>query len=127
MRLGEAQRFDADYEDSVILFCLDFIVHALEELKSQCCFFVVLDNVSTMNLSSWKLFDLVSSQCNFLVLVMNIQTRTSFFAGVDQETHASDFDFKVLPDEECLSYYRKNLKPREHDIFNIADMGPLQK
>ena len=68
--LGEGQRFDADYEDSIILFCLDFIVHALEELRGQCCFFVVLDNVSTMNLSSWKLFDLVSSQCNFLVLVM---------------------------------------------------------
>ena len=33
----------------------------------------------------------------------------------------------MLPDEECLSYYRKNLRPREHDIFSVADMGPLQK
>ena len=39
----------------------------------------------------------------------------------------SDFEFKILPDEECLSYYRTNLKPREADLFNIADMGPLQK
>ena len=89
--LEDGERFDADYEDSIILFCLDFIVHALEELKSQCCFFVVLDNVSTMNLSSWKLFDLVSSQSNFLVLVMNIQTRTSFFENMNKETDVSDF------------------------------------
>ena len=102
-------------------------MHALEQLKDQCCFFVVLDNVSTMNLSSWKLFDLVSSQCSFLVLVLNIQTRTSFFAGIDQETNVSEFDFKIKQDEECLSYYRKNIKPREVELFSVADMGPLPK
>jgi hypothetical protein len=26
-----------------------------------------------------------------------------------------------------LSYYKKNIKPREREIFNIADMAPLSK
>ena len=50
--LEDGERFDADYEDSIILFCLDFIVHALEELKSQCCFFVVLELPRALSFST---------------------------------------------------------------------------
>lgn len=57
----EGERFQADFEDCVILFCLDFILQALEDLRRSLCFFIVFDNVSMMNITSWKLFDLVSS------------------------------------------------------------------
>ena len=57
----KGERFEADYEDSIILFCLDFILQALEGLRSTCCFFLVFDNVSYMSVTSWKLFDLIAS------------------------------------------------------------------
>ena len=75
----QGERFEADFEDSVILFCLEFILQALEELRNTCCYFVVFDNVSLMSITSWKLFDLIASQPNLLVIVMCLQTRDSYF------------------------------------------------
>lgn len=66
----DGERFDPDYEDSIIVFCLDFILQALEELSNVCCFFVIFDNASLMNVTSWKLFDCVSSQPNLLIMAM---------------------------------------------------------
>ena len=46
---------------------------------------------------------------------------------MDQDKNVSEFDFKIKEDEECLSYYRKNIKPRENELFSVADMGPLPR
>lgn len=32
-----------------------------------------------------------------------------------------------LKDEECRQYYRRQIKPREYQIFSIADMAPISK
>ena len=87
----EGERYDADYEDTVILFCLDFILQALEELQSFCCFFVILDNVSSMGVTSWKLFDLVSSQPNLLIIVTCIRTEQRYFQSIQTDRHVSSF------------------------------------
>jgi hypothetical protein len=53
------ERFDPEYEDILTVFCVDFIQHTLEALKEKYCYVVVFDNAEKMNLSSWRLFDLV--------------------------------------------------------------------
>ena len=123
----DGERYDSDYEDTVILFCLDFILQALEELQSACCFFVIFDNVSSMGVTSWKLFDLVSSQQNLLIMAMCIRTEQKYFESIETEKHVSSFHFEFEEREETISYYMKYIKPRENEIFNIADMAPISK
>lgn len=121
------EHYDADFEDTVILFCLDFITQALEELHETCCFFVFFDNVSSMRVSSWKLFDLVSSQPNLLIMTMCIRTDQRYFQPTQTENQASCFRFTIDDAEDTQSYYKKYIKPRELEIFNIADMAPISK
>jgi len=56
----EAQKFQEDYENSLVSFCLNFILHAIDTLRQSCCFFFLIDNASLMNHSSWLLFGLVT-------------------------------------------------------------------
>lgn len=56
----EAQKFQADYESSIVTFCLNFIVYAVAHLRKICCFFFLIDNASLMNHSSWMLYGLVA-------------------------------------------------------------------
>ena len=123
----EGERFEADFEDTVILFCLDFILQALEELQSVCCFFVIFDNVSMMSITSWKLFDLVSTQPNLLIMCLCIRTQQKYFESIDNSQAISNFQFLIEDEEETKSYYQKYIKPRENEIFNIADMAPISR
>lgn len=75
----DAQKFQEDYENCLLTFCLNFITHAVDGLRKACCFFFVIDNASLMNHSSWTLFGLVTQQVNFMVTVLNMETRTDFF------------------------------------------------
>lgn len=123
----EGERFEPDFEDSVIVFCLDFILQALEELSKTCCFFVIFDNVSYMGATSWKLFDLVSSQPNLLILAMCISTKKKYFEPLDDSDLVSSLQFQIMDSPESRNYYKKYLKPREREIFSIADMAPISK
>ena len=86
-----------------------------------------MDNISQMNATSWKLFDLISSQPNLLIITMCIRTTAKYFQPVEMHTEVSSFQFMVKEDSEVINYYKKYLKPRECDIFNIADMSPISK
>ena len=52
---------------------------------------MIVDNVSMMNVTSWKLFDLVSSQPNLLIMVMCIQTTAKYFEPLETSKQVSQF------------------------------------
>jgi hypothetical protein len=73
------EEMDEEAEHDIILFCHDFMLHVVKELRQTMCFFVMIDNASLMNAPSWKLFDLMASNPIYMVLVLNIQTNTNYF------------------------------------------------
>jgi len=73
------EEMDEAAEHDIILFCHDFMLHVVNELRETMCFFVIIDNASFMNAPSWKLFDLIASNPVYMILVMNIQTNTNYF------------------------------------------------
>lgn len=82
----DAQKFQEDYESSLITFCLNFIMHTIATLRNSCCFFFLIDNASLMNHSDWILFGLVTQQVNFLVTVLNMESRQDFFSKIIDPT-----------------------------------------
>ena len=88
------ERFDPEYEDILTVFCVDFIQHTLEALKEKCCYVVVFDNAEKMNLSSWRLFDLVQANCRYMVLIMVIQKDNRYFEEAP-ENKVSNQGFKI--------------------------------
>ena len=58
---------------------------------------------------------------------MCLQTLEAYFEAADQQNEISAANFKILNEDEVRSYYKRYIKPREKEIFNIADMTPLSK
>jgi len=81
-----------------------------------------------MNHSSWMLFGLVSQQVNFLVTVLNLETREDYFESTTaQDQQVSKLNLKIMNDAETLAHYRDFIAPFEDEIFNIVDMSPISK
>ena len=79
-----------------------------------------------MNHSSWMLYGLVAQQVDFLITVLNLETRSDYFECT-QDSHVSSLNLKILNDSDTTTHYREFIAPFEEDIFNIADMTPISK
>ena len=101
-------------------------MHAVRQLRKTCCFFFLIDNASLMNHSSWMLYGLVAQQVDFLVTVLNLETRSDFFEWTPGQS-VSRLNLKILNDADTRAHYLEFIAPFEEDIFNIADMTPITK
>ena len=79
-----------------------------------------------MNLSSWQLFHEITNLQLFMAIVINMQVDMKFFEKSQMES-VSEFNFKIMKDPQILSFYRNKIRPKERDLFNIADMSPFNK
>jgi hypothetical protein len=70
-------------EDSLVGFLCDFIKEAIDSLREELLFFLVLDNVSLMEGASWALLEAVTQTCDNLIIVICIQSNP--FAALDQD------------------------------------------
>ena len=76
-----------------------------------------------MNVTSWKLFDLIQSHVKHLILIVNIQTNDNFFEEKEAKTIISHKIF----DPEAAAYYKQCIAPRESSIFNVIDLAPFTR
>lgn len=61
-------------EDSLIAFICDFMREAIDTFREELLFFVILDNISLMDASSWALFEAITGSCENMVVVSCIQS-----------------------------------------------------
>jgi len=61
-------------EDSLIEFLTDFIKQAIDTLRDELIFFIVIDNASLMDAGSWALFESITGICDHLILILCLQT-----------------------------------------------------
>lgn len=56
----QVQSYPKVVEESLISFLCDFVKEAIDSVREEMIFFVVLDNVSMMEGSSWALFEAIT-------------------------------------------------------------------
>jgi hypothetical protein len=64
------QAFDEDVENDIIIFLSDFLNESIYILEKELMLFIALDNTHYMDCASWKLFELLSSECYNLILIL---------------------------------------------------------
>lgn len=62
------------------------------KLKNELLFFIVMDNVSLMDKASWRLFEMVTSDNDNLIIVMCIQGEA---VTSTKQVHESCYNFKI--------------------------------
>ena len=86
--------------------------------------FLLLDNAEIMDCSSWRLFNMIQSQCSSMVIVIAIECTQNYF-NTENQTSTSSLNFKIDADEATQQYYTEEIRPREYEIFSVADMTPI--
>ena len=61
-------------EDSLIEFITEFVREAIESVRDEIMFFIVLDNASLMDAASWSLFESITGQCDHMIIVSCLQS-----------------------------------------------------
>lgn len=67
---------------------------------------------------------MIQSQCCSLIIVIGIECTESYFSVENQST-VSSLNFKIDLDEPTQLFYSEIIKPREQEIFSVADMTPI--
>ncbi len=67
------QKFAQDLENEILLLCSEFIKNSIHGLKSFLCCYLLIDNATLMNVSSWKLFKMIEKEVEYMVLILNMQ------------------------------------------------------
>ena len=59
-------------EESLIGYITEFLKEAIDTMRDDVLFFVIIDNVSLMDASSWNLFKAISNSLDHFILVLCI-------------------------------------------------------
>ena len=85
-----------DNEDDIIFFLQEFVIEAIDILQSDMLLFIVLDNCSLIDTASWKLFDLIVSDCCNLIIIMAFQASdTSQYLYGEDNKRRRGMNFKI--------------------------------
>jgi hypothetical protein len=105
-------------EDSIIEFLTDFVKEAVDQLREDIIFFVVIDNASMMDSASWQLFEALTGCCDHLILIVCLQTPVQ----TDMGSKCSE-NFQIS--EHAQRYYSEHIRPIEETIFHQMEMEAL--
>jgi hypothetical protein len=94
-------------EDSLIEFITDFVKEAIESVRDEIMFFIVLDNASLMDAASWSLFESITGQCDHMIIVSCLQSPVQ---GFNEHNGASE-NFKIS--DHAQSYYLEHMRQIE--------------
>ena len=61
-----------------------------------------------------------------MVILVVIECTQNYFS-TENQTSTSSLNFKIDADEATQLYYAQEIKPREPEIFSVADMTPINR
>ena len=84
------------------------MLEALTKLKDELMFFVIIDNACMMDKASWRLFDLIASENDHMILILCIKSNDA--STIKPENEQSRLNFKII-DPHAYNFYQERLAP----------------
>eukprot|EP00347_Sterkiella_histriomuscorum_P004823 403358953 len=118
----KVQGYTSFVEEDILFFLHELLFEIVTKLKDDILFFIIIDNVSMMDRSSWRLFELITSEIDNLIIVMCIQSVSIDIHGNSQKS-SSSLNFKIS--NSAYNYYQERLQDYERELFNVVEMEPI--
>ncbi|CDW76061.1 ph domain containing protein [Stylonychia lemnae] len=115
------QSYPQNIEEDILFFLHEFIYEVILKLKDDILFFIVMDNVSLMDRGSWRLFDLITSDTDNLIIIMCIQNQS--IDNLTRFNYSPNLQMKIS--DEAQQLYKERIAEYEREIFNVVEMEPI--